>query len=91
MEDSIRRAEAYRQYHNDPVFREPWDKVRAAFVARWQSTLPGDYDTRETIYKFLGLMDKLDAFVGNVIASGEIDKARLETLVTLQKAHDSDA
>lgn len=84
MEDSIRKANAYKLYHEDEAFREPWQKIRAAFVARWQTTTPAEADVRETIYRYLGLMDKLDQFVGSVIASGEIDKAKFESLVKLQ-------
>ena len=81
MEDNIRKAELYKQYYSDPAFREPWQEVRADFVKRWQTTEAGEHTVRENIYKFIGLMDKLDKFVGDVIASGEIDKAKLEALV----------
>ncbi|MDV2984513.1 UNVERIFIED_CONTAM: hypothetical protein Q9R58_09370 [Methylobacteriaceae bacterium AG10] len=91
MNDNIRKANTYKLYTEDPTFREPWDKVRAAFVARWQTTQPGEYEVRETIFRYLGLMDKLDAFVATVIASGEIDKARFEALVKLQNEHGNDA
>ncbi|MGN7124362.1 hypothetical protein [Methylorubrum thiocyanatum] len=84
MNDNIRKANTYKLYTEDPTFREPWDKVRAAFVARWQTTQPHEYEVRETIFRYLGLMDKLDAFVGSVIASGEIDKARFEHLIARQ-------
>lgn len=81
MEDNIRKAEVFAQYYSDPVFREPWEKVRAAFVARWQTTEAGEHAVRENIYRYLGLMDKLDKFVGDVIAGGDVEKARLEALV----------
>ncbi|RUP22660.1 hypothetical protein [Methylobacterium sp.] len=84
MEDSIRKAEVYKQYYSDPAFREPWDEVRAAFVKRWQTTDAGEHNVRENIYRYLSLMDKLDKFVGDVIASGEIEKAKLEALIKFQ-------
>ncbi len=46
-------------------------------------TAAGDAATRENIYKYLSIMDKLDEFVGRTIASGEIDKRALDKL-----AHD---
>ncbi|MGC5777580.1 hypothetical protein [Methylobacterium sp. NFXW15] len=85
MEDNIRRAELYKQYHNDPTFREPWEKVREALMDAFPKTAAGDTATRERIYLMLGLLAKLDEFVGRTIASGEIDKRALETLVEARK------
>ncbi|KQO67253.1 hypothetical protein ASF18_11315 [Methylobacterium sp. Leaf89] len=48
-------------------------------------TAAGDAATRERIYLMLGLLTKIDEFVGRTIASGEIDKRALETLVEARK------
>lgn len=91
IEDRIRKANTHKLYREDPTFREPWEKVRAAFVARWQTTLPGETDVRETIFRYLGLMDKLDSFVASVIASGEIDQAKLDHMIKTQNQRDQNA
>lgn len=85
MEDTIRKAELYKQYYNDPAFREPWNKVREALMDAFPKTAAGDTATRERIYLMLGLLTKLDEFVGRTIASGEIDKRALETLAEARK------
>ena len=85
MEDSIRKAELYKQYYNDPAFREPWNMVREALMDAFPKTAAGDTATRERIYLMLGLLTKLDEFVGRTIASGEIDKRALETLTEARK------
>ncbi|MCP1558409.1 UNVERIFIED_ORG: hypothetical protein M2438_002493 [Methylobacterium sp. SuP10 SLI 274] len=89
MTDSIQRANTHRLYREDPTFRKPWEAVRAAFVARWQTTSPAESETRETIYRYLSLMSKLDAFVAEVIRDGEIDQAKLDNLLKLRNAGDS--
>ncbi len=85
MEDSIRKAEVYKQYYGDPAYREPYDKVREALVEAWQKTDPRDSAARERIYLMLGLLRKLDEFVGRTIASGEIDKRNLDDLTEARK------
>lgn len=85
MEDSIRKAELYKQYYSDPAFREPWDKVREALMEAFPKTAATDAATRERIYLMLGLLKKVDEFVGRTIASGEIDKKALETLTEARK------
>ncbi len=85
MEDNIRKAELYKQYYNDPAFREPWNKVRKALMDAFPKTAAGDTATRERIYLMLGLLSKVDEFVGRTIASGEIDKRALETLTEARK------
>ncbi|CAO4182093.1 hypothetical protein EEDFHM_04061 [Methylorubrum populi] len=85
MEDNIRKAELYKQYYNDLAFREPWDKVREALMDAFPKTAATDTATRERIYLMLGLLTKLDEFVGRTIASGEIDKRALENLVEARK------
>ena len=94
MEDKeavIRRGEVYRQYHSDPVYREPWKAVRAELVARWQATEPQEHAVRENIYNLLDAMDKLDKFVAGVIMSGQVEKTNLEALVKRQKGIDTGA
>lgn len=85
MEDNIRKAELYKQYYSDPAFREPWDKVREALMEAFPKTAANDAATRERIYLMLGLLKKVDEFVGRTIASGEIDKKTLETLTEARK------
>ncbi len=84
-ENSVRKAEVYKQYYSDPVFREPWEKVREALMDAFPKTAPTDTATRERIYLMLGLLAKLDEFVGRTIASGEIDKRAMENLVEARK------
>lgn len=85
MEDNIRRAEVYKQYYSDPAYREPYDKVREALVEAWQKTNASDSETRERIYLMLGLLKKVDEFVGRTIASGEIDKRALDKMTEARK------
>ncbi|WP_426313485.1 hypothetical protein ACN9MF_17880 [Methylobacterium fujisawaense] len=86
MEDSIRKAEVYKQYYSDPAYREPYDMVKAALVEAWQKTDPRDSAARERIYLMLGLLRKVDEFVGRTIASGEIDKRALDKITEARKA-----
>ncbi|WP_342162547.1 hypothetical protein [Methylobacterium sp. SD21] len=85
MDDSIRRAEVYKQYFEDPIYREPWEKVREALMDAFPKTAAGDTATRERIYLMLGLLKKVDEFVGRTIASGEIDKRALDKLALDRK------
>ncbi len=85
MGDSIRKAEVYKQYYSDPAYREPYGKVREALVEAWQKTDPRDSAARERIYLMLGLLRKVDEFVGRTIASGEIDKRNLDELTEARK------
>ena len=85
MEDSIRKTEIYKQYYSDPAYREPYDKVREALVNAWQATDAGDNQARERIYLMLGLLRKVDEFVGRTIASGEIDKRNLAEITEMRK------
>ncbi|MCK2054748.1 hypothetical protein [Methylobacterium sp. 37f] len=85
MEDNIRKSDLYKQYYSDPVFREPWEKVREALMDAFPKTAAGDTATRERIYLMLGLLSKIDEFVGRTIASGEIDKRNLAELTEARK------
>ena len=85
MEDNIRKAELYKQYYSDPAYREPYEKVKEALVAAWQTTDARDSEARERIYLMLGLLRKVDEFVGRTIASGEIDKRNLAELTEARK------
>lgn len=88
-DERIRRANAYKLYHEDPAFREPWEQVRAAFAARWQTTTAHETELRETIHKYLGLMNKLDSFVASVIRNGQVEDSKLEAMIRLQNQRDA--
>jgi len=70
-----REAEA-RKILNSPLYQESFEELKRQLLLEWGQTLPGDIETRESLYTSVKLVDRINAHFESVLESGEIDRIR---------------
>ena len=70
-----REAEA-RKILNSPLYQESFEELKRQLLLEWGQTLPGDIETRESLYTSMKLVDRINSHFESVLESGEIDRIR---------------
>ena len=76
--DEVARAARAERLLNDTLFTECVEKVRQAYIARWQITPPTAEREREQLYLSLKALEQVMNEITNVANSGKMAKVMLE-------------
>lgn len=75
---SFDRVSEARQILKNPLYQEAFEELKKQLLLEWGQTLPGDIETRESLYTSLKLVDRINNHFESVLESGEIDRIRDE-------------
>ena len=75
MTDFDRITEA-RQIIKNPLYQEAFEELKKQLTLEWGQSLPGDIETRESLYISLKLVDRINAHFESVLEEGEIERMR---------------
>ena len=70
------REHEARQILKNPLYQEAFEELKKQLILEWGQTLPGDIETRESLYTSLRLVDRINNHFESVLESGEIDRIR---------------
>ena len=76
MANTFDREHEARQILKNPLYQEAFEELKKQLILEWGQTLPGDIETRESLYTSLRLVDRINNHFESVLESGEIDRIR---------------
>jgi hypothetical protein len=76
--DEVTRAARAERLLNDTLFTECVEKVRQAYIARWQITPPNAEREREQLWLSLKALEQVMNEIAQVANSGKMAKITLE-------------
>ena len=76
MAETFDRENDARQILKNPLYVEAFEELKRQLILEWGQTLPGDIETRESLYMSLRLVERINAHFESVLESGEIDRIR---------------
>ena len=83
--DARNRAVRAQALVDDPLLKEGFDTLEAAYIAAWRATRPEDQNAREKLYLAVNVIGKLREHLQSVIANGRIADAELHALTQEQE------
>ena len=75
MTDFDRITEA-RHILKNPLYQEAFEELKKQLTLEWRQSLPGDIETRESLYISLKLVDRINSHFESVLEEGEIERMR---------------
>jgi hypothetical protein len=76
LAETFDREHEARQIIKNPLYQEAFEELKKQLILEWGQTLPGDIETRESLYTSLRLVDRINNHFESVLESGEIDRIR---------------
>jgi len=76
LANTFDREHEARQILKNPLYQEAFEELKKQLILEWGQTLPGDIETRESLYTSLRLVDRINNHFESVLESGEIDRIR---------------
>jgi hypothetical protein len=83
--DARNRAVRAQALVDDPLLKEGFDALEAAYIAMWRATRPEDQNAREKLYLAVNVIGKLREHLQSVIANGRLADSELNALTQEQE------